>query len=218
MFHITEISGNKKTGPIPVSMTEKPSCPPSCPFLGYGCYGETGHINIHWQRLTVLSLGEFCQKIKRLPAKILWRHNQAGDLPGSGENIDCEALQQITRANKNKRGFTYTHKHTTPDNIEAIRQANNDGFTINLSANNPRHADDLARHGLPVCTVVPFGTPKVSETPGKRKIVICPHESTSSKIQCNRCGLCQVKDRKYIIGFLPIGVRKLKVNAIAQEV
>lgn len=82
---LTKISGNAKTGPMPVSMTEKLSCPSDCPLAKNGCYADTGHINIHWSRLsrheTGMAWNDFVKEIARLPKGILWRHNQAGDLP-----------------------------------------------------------------------------------------------------------------------------------------
>ncbi len=216
MYYINHVSGNTKTGPMPVSMTGRATCPPSCAFYGNGCYAETGHINIHWKKQTTLSLLEFCKEIRHIPARQLWRMNQAGDLPGHGETIDIPALQQITRANKNKRGFTYTHKYTTAENLDAIQAANNSGFTVNLSANNAGHADKLADTGLPVVVVVPLDAPKVSHTPKGRKIVSCPNHF-NKRITCHRCGLCQIKDRKYIIGFHPVGVRMKIVDSIARS-
>lgn len=77
-------------------------------------------------------------------AQTLWRHNQAGDLPGENDTIDLVALAQLAEANVGKRGFTYTHKPMTADNAAAVKQANARGFTINLSADNLSEADDLA--------------------------------------------------------------------------
>jgi hypothetical protein len=154
--------------------------------------------------------------IRSLPRGQLWRHDQAGDLPGIGDNIDAAALATIVAANRKKRGFTYTHKPLTPDNLAAIKDANADGFTINLSANNPSDADRLAVYGLPVVTVIADDAPKVSYTPKGQKIVHCPAEN-SERISCSNCGLCAQQERPYIIGFKPKGGRKKKVNLIAKE-
>ena len=82
---LTPISSNSKTGPIPVSMTEKASCPNDCPLAKNGCYAAVGHINMHWNNVsngkTGMDWDTFVDKIRRLPMGILWRHNQAGDLP-----------------------------------------------------------------------------------------------------------------------------------------
>jgi hypothetical protein len=54
MFKIAngvEISHNKKTGPVSASYASQESCPLTCPFLGEGCYGESGRVGIHTARL-----------------------------------------------------------------------------------------------------------------------------------------------------------------------
>jgi hypothetical protein len=219
-FHFVRTSGNRKTGPIPVTMTTRDSCPASCTFKGAGCYAEHGPIAWQWSALdhgrNALDLDRLCAHIRTLPGNQLWRHNVAGDLPGPGESIDPATLAAIARANRGRRGFTYTHKHTTPANIDAIRSAQGYGFTINLSANNGTHADTLGNHGLPVVVVIPATAPKVSFTPSGRKIVQCPAEN-SARITCANCGLCQLADRPYLIGFKPKGIRRRHVNKLATE-
>ena len=93
--HLSRVSSNSKVGPIPVSTTEASTCPPSCPFIDAGCYAKTGPVSWHWKKVTNGLRGdtfkEFLGKIKALPKGQLWRHNQAGDLPGSNERLDGDA-------------------------------------------------------------------------------------------------------------------------------
>jgi hypothetical protein len=218
-FTFVRASANRKTGAIPVTNTDARSCPPSCGLFDQ-CYAKSGHVAIHWRRLTPdtgHSLPELCRLIRTIPGRALWRHNVAGDLPGTGESIDAAALAKLARANRGRRGFTYTHKPTTPENLTAIRAANAAGFTINLSADNATRADDLAAHGLPVVVVIPADAPKVSRTPGGHKIVHCPAEN-SERVTCATCGLCALPDRGYVIGFKPKGAKRRAVNTIAQEI
>ena len=49
-FHLTPVSGNVKTGPIPVSTTTRESCSPICPFFSNGCYAESGPLRLPWTR------------------------------------------------------------------------------------------------------------------------------------------------------------------------
>ena len=82
----------------------------------------------------------------------------AGDLISDGVTIDAKKLRQLAEANKGKRGFTYTHHDifNNPANKKAIRAANAAGFTVNLSGNNPSHADQLADENAgPVVTLLP---------------------------------------------------------------
>src|SRR5262249_37642211 len=62
---------------------------------------------------------------------------------------------------------------------KAIAAANRAGFTINLSANNPAHADQLAELDIaPVVTVLPASVDgavtKTVKTPAGRTITVCP--------------------------------------------
>ncbi len=59
----------------------------------------------------------------------------AGDLPGHGDRIDTLMLAELVEASRGRRGFTYSHKPASRENLAEIRRANRKGFTINLSAN-----------------------------------------------------------------------------------
>ena len=191
LTYFTRQSRNKKTGPIPVSTSSAETCP-TCPLKGAGCYAESG------------------------PLAILWRHNQAGDLPGAGNTVDREALRQLVKANGKRRGFTYTHKPATRSNLSAIRAANKAGFTINLSANNLEHADTLSdTQAGPVVVVLPVDTRKPVKTPNGRTVAICP--ATISPVTCIDCGICAMPGRKAIIGFPAHGASKAKASNIARE-
>ena len=79
-----------------------------------------------------------------MPRGIVWRHNQAGDLPGiDNVNIDATKLLQLVESNKGRKGFTYTHYPVIDNNWNQglIKNANKLGFTINLSAESYSEAD-----------------------------------------------------------------------------
>lgn len=216
--HLTLKSANAKTGPIPVSTTSALSCSDTCPFKDNGCYAESGPLALHWRAVTAgergLTWPEFCDAIAQLPDGQLWRHNQAGDLPGIGDYINPAAMQLLIDANKGRRGFTYTHKPTTPENLELIRAANAAGFTVNLSANNLAHADILADTGAgPVVTVLPTNAPAKMMTPAGRPVITCPAQ-TRDDVSCADCQLCARADRPTIIGFLAHGTGAKKAEKI----
>jgi len=216
--HLTLKSANAKTGPIPVSTTSALSCSDTCPFKDNGCYAESGPLALHWRAVTAGERGmqwsEFCDAIAALPAGQLWRHNQAGDLPGLGDTINPAALDMLVQANAGKRGFTYTHKPATPDNLAMIRAANEAGFTINLSANNLQHADTLADTGAgPVVVVLPANAGAKTATPAGRPVITCPAQLRDD-ISCADCQLCARADRPTIIGFLVHGTGAKKAEKI----
>jgi hypothetical protein len=177
---------------------------------------------MHWAKINAGQRGEmleqFARKIEQLPEGQLWRHNQAGDLPGKGDRINQRALARIVRANRGKRGFTYTHKPPLLGrNARAIVDANVAGFTVNLSANSLSHADELKSYDLgPVVSIVPEGTPEKGVTPKGHRFVICPAQ-TREGVTCSSCKLSSRSDRSVIVAFLPHGSASRKANAIASK-
>jgi len=99
-FHLTLVSNNAKTGKIPVSTSSADTCPKTCGQFET-CYAKTGPLALHWNKITAgtrgTNLREFTAAIKALPAGQLWRHNQAGDLPGADETIDAGQLASWSR-------------------------------------------------------------------------------------------------------------------------
>ena len=226
--HLSPVSTNPKTGPIPVSTSPDSTCPPVCPFRGSGCYADAGPLRFHWGAVSSGKRGdgfrEFLSRVRLLPENQLWRHNQAGDLPGAGNRVDKVKLLALALASQGRRGFTYTHKpvvttDSVPDSVinsnrKAIGEALSRGFTINLSGNNVEHADKLAETGMPVATVVPPGSPARFVTPGGNKVVICPAQRVEG-MTCDKCRLCSKADRGFIVGFIPHGAGHKKVASVA---
>jgi hypothetical protein len=218
--NLTLKSRNAKVGPIPVSTSTNKTCPNSCPLKKAGCYADAGPLGIFWSKVSKGAAGSswqaFCDAIAALPEGQLWRHNQAGDLPGDGEKIDRKALDKLVAANAGKRGFTYTHYEPKGANATAISKANGQGFTVNLSANNLNHADKLAALGVgPVVSIVPEDYPDQGLTLHGRRVVVCP-EQTGRAVSCEACGLCQKQTRGVIVGFRSHGRSKRKVDALAR--
>lgn len=219
VVRLTAISGNSKTGPIPVSTTIESSCPSICPLRKSGCYADVGPIAWQWSKVATVgnTWSEFCDKIARLRTGTFWRHNQAGDLLHNEQVIDKVALADLVTANKGKRGFTYTHHDVQiASNRTAVAKANAYGFTVNLSANNLVHADELIALGIaPVVSVVAIEHPKLSYTPNGHKVIVCP-ATYREDVTCQSCELCQKVDRRVIVAFPVHGVTKKKaqVNAL----
>jgi hypothetical protein len=215
--HLTLKSSNAKTGPIPVSTSAATTCPEACPFKKSGCYADSGPLAIHWSKVTSGKRGidwlSFIKQVRSFPAGQLWRHNQAGDLPGVGDKVDAKALRELVDANDGKRGFTYTHKPLSIGNLSAIRSANKRGFVVNLSANSVPHADRLAKTGLPVAAVVPQDSPDRFTTPGGNRVVICPAQRVDG-LSCDKCRLCAKGNRGFIVGFKPHGTGAKRVQSI----
>lgn len=218
VVHLSPKSKNAKTGPIPVSTTSSNTCPDACPLKAANiCYAKHGHSRMHWNQVDAGKRGTdwdtFCDKIADLPDGQLWRHNQSGDLPGDGDTIDTNDMRKLVAANLGRRGFTYTHKPMdNQDNLDAVSNANAQGFTINLSADDLPDADNLADLGIaPVVTVLPASQVTNTVTPKGRRVVICP-AVTRDNVTCATCGLCQRVNRSTIIGFPAHGAGKNKLS------
>jgi hypothetical protein len=243
-YKLTPASGNRKTGPIAVSMTGRSSCPDGCPLKDDGgCFGEQWPMMLHWDKLDSVMPGKvksglrsLISGLKALPIGKLWRHNQVGDLPGAGDQIDAGSLGMICKAadKRQLRGWTYTHKPVLPEDVktpgldpEVTARSNGEvlqavqevsaGLVVNLSANNPAHLDRMreVHPGLDFAVLISDDASKVTRTPDGHKIVWCPAQ-WNDPLTCEGCGngrpLCQRKGRDYAVGFKAHGNRARKVR------
>lgn len=157
----------------------------------------------------------------------LW---QAGDMPGEGNKIiSLRDIRRLIDALFGLESWSYTHKPVLPQkgvtkrlaesNARKIKECNDHGVTINLSANGLEHADRLADLGIgPVTSVLPSDANKGMKTPAGRKVVICP-AVISDEVTCASCGgdrgaLCARNGRDYIVGFPAHGFRARKATEV----
>jgi len=233
-YLITRVSENIKTGPIMVTTSPRFTCPLSCTLRKGAngataglCYAEHGALGGYvWTSLDRATVGsmilngtrvhgfdELLFVVRSLKPGSLWRHNVAGDLPSNDRiTIDIAALRAIVAANKGRRGFTFTHFDvlTNSGNRQAIKEANANGFTINLSAHTLARADELADLSIgPVTVILPANTQKNTKTPKGRTVVVCPY--ATREVTCAKCGLC-ARQRSTIVGFPAHGGQKHMVT------
>lgn len=216
---LTPVSYNAKTGPIPVSTTSSDSCPPSCPLNGTDCYARFGNLARIWKQTDAGKASSnweaFLKRVRKFAISQIWRHNQAGDLPGSDDVLDAEKCKGLSDASKHTRGFTYTHYDPrVSHNGEIIREMNSvSGMTVNLSADSLTEADELHATGCgPIVVTLPMDAKAMGNvTPGGLPIVVCPAQTTEY-ITCAQCKLCQVRERKSIVGFLAHGTTKRRLS------
>ena len=207
-------SDNRKTGKIPVSGSPSYTCPDACPLKAHGCYAKYGPISWQWNKLNDgrnkgISWASFLQEIRNLPEGTFWRHNQYGDLAGKDDRIDLVALIELVAANKGRCGFSYTHYPVLSGpnaewNRSAIKYANDNGFTINLSANNLVEAVQLQKLKIaPVCSLIPENSEDTVRTKDML-MVVCPALSRD-EMTCAKCQLCS-RQRRAIVGFKSHGM------------
>lgn len=234
-YHLTTVSTNVKTGPIPVATISSETCPTSCPLLGAGCYAEHGPLRLHWNAVTDgekgLSFKEFTKKVRNLPRHGLWRYGQAGDLPGKGDIIDPNQLLSLARANQNRPVIAFTHKPPTEENLVALRQASELGFNVNMSADDVLEADTFCDQDLSTVVVLPLEYARKTKrgewaetlseykertrslpktTPKGRRIGVCP--ATYTETRCSECRICSNHQRNnVVVGFPVHGTKKHKI-------
>ena len=220
-FHLSPRSSNAKTGPIPVSTSSRQTCPPTCPFLKNGCYGDNYHLAMHWDAVSCGDRGtpwkEFLARIAGLPFGQLGRHNQAGDLVTPGNAIGRKALEQLTEANRGRRGFTYSHHKLTPKTVQAFKAATANGFTVNASCNSEREADAAIAAGLRAVFVVASGDERATWlTPYGNRAIVCPAQRFDA-MDCARCKLCQARPQNVAIAFRAHGTQRRKIDAVLAD-
>lgn len=229
-------SGNKKLGPIPMSISEPGTCPTSCAMHNVGCYAGYGWNGTIWRKTRRIGMqwGAFLASVRALPVGVLWRHNEAGDLAGDARGrIDIEKLAQLVDANAGRRGFTYTHRHPSCfSERHFVKKANARGFTINLSADSLEEADALADLGVaPVVVTIASDSALArwslsrgplehrgfdcTQTNGGRKLVVCPAQTR--EMTCADCQLCAVPTRKSIIAFIAHGQGSALVSELVRS-
>ena len=221
-FHLSLVSTNVKTGPIPVSTGSRATCPDSCPFKANGCYADNYGLNFHWDAITTGKRGvgwkQHLRDIAGLPEGQLWRAWQAGDMPHTSGKISRTFLRGLIEANRGKRGFTYSHhKLTVGDNLSLLRMANRQGLTVNVSTESESQADTAVAAGLPTVVVVPGDEQRATwHTPAGNTVLVCPAQRSDTKT-CANCALCQTRGKRVIIGFLAHGTRSAKVESALSE-
>lgn len=221
-YQLTPISSNVKTGPIPTTMTEKDSCPSTCPLKLSGCYAENFPLSLHWNKVAETGMGalDLSSKLSKLPRGQLWRHNVAGDLPHKDGIIDIDEIRPILDSVKSRKLSTIVYTHHLPfKNHAQLDEIKRAGININISCESVEQALSNTRAGFNSVCIMPKNAPKVTKYfdgySGQlnARVVMCPAQ-TSERVTCASCGLC-AKDRTkeaIIIGFYPHGTKSKQVE------
>jgi hypothetical protein len=182
-------------------------------------------VAIHWRKLTAgtharaIDANGLFAAIRGIIKGSLWRHNVSGDLLADDTGrIDAGFLAGLVKANKGKRGFTYTHHlPSIPWNASLIRNANAQGFTVNLSANSLDEADVYVDMNIgPVVVLLDDSEDnpqKIRYTNKGKPVVVCPAVTVDS-MTCQKCGLCANSNRRSIVGFPVHGISKGKARKV----
>jgi hypothetical protein len=216
-FHLSRVSSNAKTGPIPVSTSSKATCP-TCPFMGNGCYAASGPLATigsghPWRTVARRSLTSWLRSARYRLASygVTIKPATCRTLPG---RISRRFIRGMTAANRGRRGFTYTHHDLTKgENLSLIRYANRNGFTVNVSTESEAAADRAIAAGLPAVIAVPSTETRTTwRTPDGNVVLVCPAQRSDTKT-CSDCQLCSDKrGRRVVIAFVAHGTAKRKAD------
>lgn len=239
---VTE-SGASKLGGIPATYSGAQTCPPACPLQGSGCYAEGGNVAMHWREVTAGTRGgtlsEATQFVGSTKAQI-GRWNIAGDLPGADDRLDRAQVMAIAWAavTSATQWFSFTHYPMCSSDVRAtddpvkrraiarhnravIRAAVAAGFAVNVSANSPTHARQLARLGFDVAAVAPIDWRGTRADGDGNALVQCPATIKGRTSTCASCGMCARSGRinarggRVIPMFPAHGMRSRKADKIA---
>jgi hypothetical protein len=209
-------SSNAQLGPIPASTTEPKSCPSTCPLKNV-CYAKFHFQGANWRKVseTGMEWTEFLSKVRRIAPGAIWRHNVSGDLPHDDGVIDHKKVRGLIKANHGKKGYTYTHHILNDANLQIIKEANNNGFTISASCESVDVADSvMTEHGIPAVAVINSEeSRRFFTTTNGRKVVVCPAK-IHDNVTCSTCGICANPDRTVVVAFPAHGTAKKKTNSI----
>ena len=159
--------------------------------------------------------------VSGLAAGTMYRHNQSGDFfydtdAQGRELINLAMLKELVDANKasGAKGYTYTHHRLEYlHNLEAVKYANANGFTVNASCESMPQADECVSEGVPAVVVVDNSKDVPTHTPDGHKEVVCPAQTSDT--DCKSCGLCakNLDRRSCVVAFLAHGNGAKKVNS-----
>lgn len=218
-FHLSRLSGNKKTGYMPVTTTSRNTCH-GCPFDGSGCYAQSGPLALHWRKVSTGERGVDWQQhladLASLPTGSPLRLNQAGDLVNTAGRISRRYLTALSEVIKRRalKAWTYTHHDpASGENAALIRRAQRSGLTINVSTETESAADRAVAAGLPAVLACPSTeTRSTWHTPAGNVVLVCPAQRRETS--CSDCMLCHQggRGRRVIVAFVAHGTSKKKAD------
>lgn len=207
-------STNEKTGNIIQSYSARSTCPNRCPLKNNGCYADSCHTSIQWNRcenaldpryvssikdLTLSLIEAIAPRAKKGVTEVLFRHNVAGDIAHENSNIiDASRVNAIADACKSAgdlmgvivRGYTYTHCSISMQNAQVIREALDKDFIINYSCETVSEVMKATELGCDtvITSINPEETIRDLKAVGI-KAIQCPAQ-THDNVSCESCKLC----------------------------
>lgn len=213
MYKLIDVSGDRKTGPIPVVWGSKNTCPPTCGLYEL-CYAKMGHSNIHFNNAANgVSFDKVINWVHKIRKHSVWRFGVSGELPGNHVNLDADNIVKLAKANAKKDAIIYTHYPINEHNLSLAKVVKAMNLIINFSCDSIDAVKTVVANKLNAVTYTAWDDQRKSWTQDGIKFVTCPNQTLKSKPQCMDCKLC-AKDRDYVIVFRAHGVAKKRIPVV----
>lgn len=206
--HFVAVSGNSKTGPIPVTYRNmEETCPHDCPFFNNGCYG-VGRIEALTRKYSRTITVDHARSVlaKRKPTAKYLRDRVIGDLVTARGRFDMPYVRTIARIAREHAltVFGYTHAWRMLDR-RAVSSIAASGYVLNASCETVADVRMAISLGMPA--VITNDDVSEGMMIDGRRVVTCPAQ-TRDNVTCASCGLCAKPERKSVVRFLVHGPSK----------
>lgn len=195
-----ETSTNAKLGPVSATYASQASCPRSCPWLGKGCYAESGLVGWQTRRLNrsalrgALRIAQAeARAIDALTGDRLLRLHVVGDArtEAAARELGAAARRYGARGNAPRRGkkvWTYTHAWRT-----VRRESWGDAVAVLASVQTVREAREAMANGYAAAVVVAAFRQQGAYPIDGTTVLPCPNQTRG--VTCRACGLCRDDER-----------------------
>lgn len=224
---VVAVSENRKTGPVSATWASQSTCPSSCPFMGDGCYAETGPSGTVTRRLNrskVRSVVRLAQEeadgIDSLPADRDLRLHVVGDCTTeAATEIVAEACRRyldrhdhrVSQGMAESGAMVWGYTHAWRDVPAAAWGV----VSILASVERPADARAAMEAGYAVAIVVAEHPFEKTYSHHGITVIPCPYETRG--VQCVDCRLCmdapRLLEKGVCIGFAAHGAKRMSVKA-----
>lgn len=212
----TAVSGNTKTGPLPVTYRTEATCPTTCAFYKNGCYAEGKPFLVARKNARTVTVDEAVDKLggRRADARFL-RDRVSGDVLAADGKVDMPYIRALAEIGERTglRVFGYTHlwsKFTKRQVKETARR----GYVMNASCETRGDVERAVMLGMPA--VITSDSVEEGEVIAGLRVVTCPAQ-THEGVTCASCGLCARPQRHAVVRFLTHGPRVQKARAAIER-
>lgn len=217
-----ETSSNGKLGPVSATYASQSSCPSSCPWIGKGCYAETGLVGHQTRRLN-RSEERNAYRIARAEARAidtltgdrLLRLHVVGDCrtDAAARQLGQAARRYEARGMLPRSGrkvWTYTHAWRDVD-----RASWGESVSVLASVETPADALEAMGRGY-AASIVVGAFEHTTAYPLTEELTLIPCPNQLRGITCRDCGLCRddarLRERGLVIAFEAHGQRARSVR------